>query len=98
MVEQVNQIVGTIATAVEEQSATTREMSESVTQVSFGIGEVNEKVSQSSTVSSDIACEITKVMVAAQEMSKGSKQVDSSSHGLSELADELYRMVGRFKV
>ncbi len=98
VVEQVNQIVGTIATAVEEQSATTREMSESVTQVSFGIGEVNDKVSQSSKVSSDIASEITKVMVAAQEMSNGSRQVDSSSHGLSELADELYRMVGRFKV
>ncbi|MFH0785550.1 MAG: methyl-accepting chemotaxis protein [Pseudomonadota bacterium] len=98
VVEQVNLIVGTIATAVEEQSATTREMAENVTQVSYSIGEVNNKVSESSTVSAEIAQEITEVMIAAKEMSVDSSQVDKSSHSLSGLADELYRMVGRFKV
>jgi methyl-accepting chemotaxis protein len=98
VVDQVNLIVGTIATAVEEQSVTTQEMAQNVTHVSCGIAEVNKKVSHSSSVSGEIAHEIKEVMLAAQEISNNSIQVNQSSGALSGLAEELRKMVGRFKV
>jgi methyl-accepting chemotaxis protein len=50
VINDVDQIVATIATAVEEQAATTQEIAENVNQASSGITEVNENVAQSSTV------------------------------------------------
>ena len=43
VVGQIDNIVTVIATAVEEQSATTREIAENVSQASTGIGDVSEK-------------------------------------------------------
>ena len=98
VVNDVNDVVGTIATAVEEQSVTTREIAGNVAQASQGIGEVNTNISQSSTVSGQIAAEIAEVNTAAGQMSQNSSQVNTNTRGLSDLADELNAMVGRFKV
>ena len=51
VINDVDDIVSTIASAVEEQSVTTREIASNVTQASDGIQEVNEKVAHSSIVS-----------------------------------------------
>jgi methyl-accepting chemotaxis protein len=48
VVNEVNEIVSTIATAVEEQSVTTNEIAGNVAQAAQGIEEVNENVAQSS--------------------------------------------------
>lgn len=48
MINEVNEIVSTIATAVEEQSVTTKEIAENVAQVSSGIQEITENITQSS--------------------------------------------------
>ena len=47
MIDEIDQIVSTIATAVEEQSVTTQEIAQNVAQASEGISEVNENVSLS---------------------------------------------------
>jgi methyl-accepting chemotaxis protein len=98
VVNDVNEIVGTIASAVEEQSVTTKEIAGNVAQASIGINEVNENVSQSSSVANDIAGEINEVTLAAGEMSNSSSQIKTSSVNLSGLAEALNEMVGRFKV
>jgi len=98
VIEGVNDIVATIATAVEEQSVSTKEIAENIAQASRGIDEVNENVAQSSKVSGDITKEIGEVNQASAEIANSSSQVRLSADELSALAEQLNEMVGRFKV
>lgn len=98
VISGVNEIVATIATAVEEQTAATREIANNIAQASQGIQEVNENVSQSSAVAGDITQDISKVNLAATGISESSKQVKASSEDLQRTAAELNTIVGSFKV
>jgi methyl-accepting chemotaxis protein len=98
VINEVSQIVATIATAVEEQSVTTKEIAGNVAQASTGVREVSGNVAQSSSVSADIAKEIAEVNQAAGDMSNSSSQVNMSAEVLAKLAGQLSEMVGRFKV
>ncbi|MBU1418588.1 MAG: cache domain-containing protein [Proteobacteria bacterium] len=94
----VNNIVATIATAVEEQTAATREIANNISQASEGIQEVNENVNQSSTVAIDITRDITEVSSSAQRISKNSNEVKNSAEDLLARSTELSDIVGRFKI
>ncbi len=94
----VNEIVTTIAAAVEEQTAATREIANNISQASQGIQEVNENVSQSSNVAGMITADIARVNLAATAITESSNQVRSSSEGLQQMASELNSIVGSFKV
>jgi methyl-accepting chemotaxis protein len=98
VINDVDAIVSTIAAAVEEQSLTTKEIAENVTQASIGISEVKDSVKQSSDVSTDIAREIGDINNSTGEISDGTSQIDQSVKELKELAQELKAMVGRFKL
>lgn len=98
IINNVNEIVSTIATAVEEQSVTTKEIATNVAQASEGISEVNKKVAQSNSVATDINREISEVNQATNEMSNSSSQINLSARELSDLAEQLKEMVNRFKV
>ena len=97
VVNDINDIVSTIAVAVEEQTATTQDISQNLAQASGGIDEVNENVAQSSRVADNIAREILDVTDAAKEISKSSTQVDHSASELLSLAENLNTVVGKFK-
>jgi methyl-accepting chemotaxis protein len=94
----VNEIVTVIATAVEEQSVTTKEIAGNVAQASQGIQEVNENVAQSSSVSAEIASDISGVNQSAGEMSNSSAQVNLSSEEMTKMGAKLNEMVGKYKV
>ena len=98
VINEVDEIVSTIATAVEEQSVTTKEIAGNVAQASTGIQEVTENVTQSSSVSNEIAKDIAEVNQAANEMTNSSSQVNMSAEELSKLGAQLTEMVGRFQV
>ena len=98
VIGDVNEIVATIATAVEEQSVSTREISDNISQVSIGIQEVNENVAQSSKVSQDITQDITEVNQASGEISSSSSQVRLSADELSVVSEQLNALVGKFKI
>ena len=98
VINDVNDIVSTIASSVEEQSVTTREIATNVAQASTGIGEVTENVAQSSTSAAGIAKDISEVNQAAGEISNSSSEVNLSAEELNKLAAQLQEMVGRFKV
>ncbi len=98
VVGDIDSIVSTIATAVEEQSATTNEIVSNVSQASVGLNEVNENVAQSSTVSTDIAREIAEVNGASSEISVSCDAVNTRSEDLAKLANSLNEMVKKFKV
>ncbi len=98
VIDDVNEIVSTIATAVEEQSVTSKEVAENVVQASQGIQEVTENVAQSSTVSGEIAKDISEVNQASNEMSTSSSHVNISAKKLLKLSEQLREMAGRIKV
>ncbi len=98
IINDVNEIVSTIATAVEEQSVTTKEIASNVVQVSSGISDVNKNVAQSSTVAAQIANDISEVNQAASEMSNSSSQLNLNAEKLANLAEQLNRLVGKFRI
>jgi methyl-accepting chemotaxis protein len=98
VINEVNEIVSTIATAVEEQSVTTKEIATNVTQASQGVQEVTENVAQSSTVSADLSREVSEVNHASGEIASSSAQVNLSAVDLSKVSEHLKSLVGQFKV
>jgi len=84
IIGQVNDITSTIATAVEQQSATTSEMSRNVTEAAKGSGEV--------------AKNITGVATAAQSTSSGASDSQRAAQQLARMSTELRELVGQFKI
>ncbi|MBV5267969.1 MAG: HAMP domain-containing protein, partial [Burkholderiaceae bacterium] len=98
VIVEVNDIVGTIAAAVEEQSVASQEISNNIAQASQGIDEVNQNVNQTSVVSSSISSDIAEVNQRVQDITANSSQVDGKANELAQLAAQLQQLVGRFKV
>jgi methyl-accepting chemotaxis protein len=98
VIEEINSIVSTIATAVEQQSVTTREIAANVGQASQGIQDTNNEIAYSSSAAINIADEIGNVDQSAEEISRTSAKVNRSAEELKELSEKLSQMVGKFKV
>ena len=84
IIEQVNDFQTTIASAVEEQTATTQEMS--------------RNVSDAATGSSSIAENIESVASAAASSSSGISEAQRSASELAQLSNELRTLVSRFRI
>lgn len=82
IITQINDIQNTIASAVEEQTATTNEISRNVSDAARGSGE--------------IAQNITVVAKAAQGTSSGASDTERAATELSRMAAELQRLVAQF--
>jgi methyl-accepting chemotaxis protein len=95
---EINNVINGIATAVEEQSAASGEISSNISQASQGIAEVNENVAQSTLVIADITRDIAGINQQANQVGDGSRQVQLSAQGLSDLAVQLENLVRKFKV
>jgi methyl-accepting chemotaxis protein len=98
VISNVNEIVRTIATAVEEQSTATQEIATNIAQATLGIQEVNENVNQSSTVATEITSDIAVVNQSSSEIASSSEQVKVSADDLKRMATELSTIVGSFKI
>lgn len=98
IVQNVNDYVTTIASAVEEQSITTKDISVNMGQASAAVQDASERTAQNSTVSQDIAKEIAEVSLSADEMSGASHQVAESAKELSALSERLKSMVDTYKL
>lgn len=84
IINQINDISNTIASAVEEQTATTTEISRNVTETSKGSLEISENISG--------------VAKAAQETSSGVGQTQEAANELSRMASDLQKLVNQFKL
>jgi methyl-accepting chemotaxis protein len=98
IINDVNEIVSSIASAVEEQSVTTKDIAGNVAQAAQGIQTMNENVASSSAAADEIANDIKGVSRSADDMSKSSGQVAMSAEELDGLAKKLNEMVGKFRV
>ncbi len=84
VIGQINDFQTTIASAVEEQTATTNEM--------------NRNVADAATGSGEIAATISGVAEAAGSTSEGVARTQQAVDDLARLSDDLGRLVGRFTV
>jgi len=98
VIDQVNEIVTTIATAIEQQAITTSEIGGNVVQAAQGITEVNENVAQTSAVSGEIAGDINGVSGVIEEMSRSAGEVNGKADDLADLAAKLKELISKFRV
>ena len=98
IIQNVNDYVTTIASAVEEQSITTKDISDNMGQASAAVQDAAERTAQNSTVSQDIAKEIAGVSSSSEEMSAAGSQVSGSAKELSALSERLKAMVDTYKL
>ena len=83
IINQINDIQNTIASAVEEQTATT--------------GEISRNVAEAAKGSSEIAQNVTGVAQAARSTTEGASDTRKSADELSKMAHDLQKLVGQFK-
>ncbi|TKB25502.1 HAMP domain-containing protein [Desulfopila sp. IMCC35006] len=98
VISDVNEIVSTIVTAVEEQSITTNEIVNNVAQASSGITEINHNVASSSQMTTMMLEGVGQVKEQSLEVKENSQQVRTSADGLSELSGKLTQLVAKFKI
>jgi methyl-accepting chemotaxis protein len=84
IINEINDISNTIASAVEEQTATTNEIGRNVAEAARGSGEIAENISG--------------VALAAQSTSKGAQDTLKAAGELSRMSGELQTLVSQFKV
>jgi methyl-accepting chemotaxis protein len=84
VIHQINDISGTIATAVEEQDATTNEMSRNVNEAAQGSGEITSNIAG--------------VAEAAQSTSRGACETQKAAQQLVATSAQLRLLVEQFKV
>ncbi|MFO1497141.1 MAG: methyl-accepting chemotaxis protein [Verrucomicrobiota bacterium] len=98
VIQQVSQIVNTIASAIEEQSTVTKDIARNVNEAASGVKDANQRVAEIATVSQSVAKDIGGVDQAATRMASGSQDILGSAQELSKLAQELSGRMGRFRI
>jgi methyl-accepting chemotaxis protein len=84
VIHQINDISNTIATAVEEQNATTNEMSRNLNEASNSTGEITSNIAG--------------VAAAAQGTTRGAGDTQKASQQLVEMSQQLRSLVGQFRI
>ena len=82
IINQINDISNSIASAVEEQTVTTNEIGRSVTEAAKGVN--------------DIARNISSVALAAKNTTQGASDTQKASQELSHMASRLQTVISRF--
>ncbi|MEI9811349.1 MAG: methyl-accepting chemotaxis protein [Acidobacteriota bacterium] len=82
IINQINDISNSIASAVEEQTVTTNEINRSMSEASKGVGDITRNISG--------------VAMAAKETTQGANDTQKASRELSEMAARLQAAVARF--
>ncbi|MBN2581321.1 MAG: methyl-accepting chemotaxis protein [Pirellulales bacterium] len=98
IIEQINEISRTIASAVEEQSITTKEIAQNIAQSSQAAESISAGVTQSATASKEITRNIAGVDQAAKQTAAGATQTQTAGVELSKVSEQLQTLVNQFKV
>ncbi len=98
VIQEVGQLVGSIATAIEEQTAVTKDVAANVSQASAGIQDANERVAQTATVAKSIASDIAAVSAQGRAMNNDSRRLQEDADMLLSVVDRLALLTKRFKL
>ncbi len=82
VINQISDISNAIASAVEEQTATTNEMSRSIQEAATGTGQISSNIES--------------VATATESASSGSSDTQRAATELAAMAEQLHGLVGRF--
>ena len=91
VIHRINEVVGLVTGAVEEQKGMTREINASVQQASDGMNQVSDSVSDSTRLAQQIACEMERVLERSHRLTDQSDQVMGGAQQLSERAQEFHQ-------
>ena len=98
VVKQVNEASRTIASAVEEQSITTREISQNVAYAATNAETVSTGVAQSADATREVTVNISRVDQTARQTANDADRTRSAGNTMTRLADQLQTMIGQFRV
>lgn len=98
VINEVNEIVSSIVTAVEEQAITTGEIAKNVSQASAGINEINHNVATSSELTNSMSQGVNEVKKRSETVKENSEEISTSAASLAGLADKLGELVARFQI
>jgi len=87
VITEVSDIVSTIATAIEQQSAVTKDIAGNIASASNGVREVSGLLGESATTSRSIASDIATVSQASNEILGSAEMVAAGSVDLGDVAD-----------
>jgi methyl-accepting chemotaxis protein len=92
VIRDVNEIVMSIAAAIQEQATVTQDIAGNIAQASSGVRDANSRIAETSIVTGSIAKEIAELNGASGQTSS------ASAVALAQLAEKLSMIVSQFKV
>ena len=98
IIGSISDIVGEIATAIQQQSSVTKDVASNITQASTGVNDANRRIAETATASGSMAKELSVMNGAVNEIRSGGEQVQKSAGELAQLSEELKKLVEQFKV
>ena len=96
--KDVNDIVSSIATSIEEQAVTANEIAGNVNQTASSIQVVHDSLGQSAEFSGRISSGISEVNATAQNLKTRNGEIHINTEELTHLSGELDRMAAQFKL
>ena len=98
VIQEVGNLVNSIAAGIEEQSVVTRDVAGNIAQASVEVNDANDQLAQTAVVSQSIAEDVAAVNVTVDEIRQGNGQVQDSAVQLSNLAQQLREMMEKFQL
>ncbi len=98
IIDKVNESVSAIASAIEEQSTTTREIADNIAQASNGVQEVNSNVAETTESVKHMAENSIEATKQAEGMFEKSTIIRDNTQNMVKMAGKVRDLVKRFKV
>jgi len=95
VIDEVTEIVASIAAAIEEQAAATKGIAQNVAEASTGVADAARRVAETSHITRDVARDIVDM---ERSVTGGSDNVRNNAGGLASVASQLRQTVARFRV
>lgn len=97
IIQDVYDISHSIAATVEEQSATSNEMSKNMSSISRSAEEMAANISEGAMGANEVSQNITGISMAANQVASGASETTAASQELSKMASALRTITERFK-
>ncbi len=98
IVDNVKELSSTIAAAIEEQSATTREISVNINTASEAGQDITTSIGETSDVASNVASDVSGISDMSDNLLTNSEKVNENAKELAGIAESLKEMAARFKI
>lgn len=98
IIGDVNELVGSIAVAIEQQATVTKDVAGNIAQASTGIRDVTDRVSENANVTKSVAKDVAELTVAGKWMSAESQNVRANATKLHSIAETLQSTASVFRI